>query len=640
MAAMYGSPTLARAGAQQGLREPTPGHHVHRLASPKPRQRRNDYAEAQSAGWLRPCAAVVAGSAALVQLTAGGGGSSSSSSSGSVRRRRTTQRHVLQHEGQEALAEKESSKSESSETAPSSSVLGSLLDLPRSKALGIEFRATSALAAPVSSRDGSLLEDPFRIKHSLHGSARENAAAAQATLKQIIKHFQWKGVVGCSVTREVALRLGIEEEAFSAMEIAVGKIFSPAIRSCGNVPFAHTMVHTTPATYTGLVWGTISDTESWHDKVLLVCTLGKHLGGVIFSDGKRCKHKSWCHLIDPDGSDSEEDHASSAKSVEDGSEVDVAFSPPAAGTEAWDRWTAKVDNVLLETMQSITTLDSVVIMPTGSAKLLAIDALQAALPRSMQAAAERGIRLRVVGQQEDNILRGAALGALAELQTEQMLQAFAPVLNGSKSLQALSEAQLRAVYRRLDINADGISLSEMQQGLQLLGIERDCESLYAELQGGQSGNVNEDAFLKWWWDHVRSARTIVITSVTAWRMILSSPPPPGYGDLVLLMLSFTWCRTCKRFIPKYQRLAELFPEVRFVQLVANGTVGAAELSNSLGVRQAPAFFLYRRGGNKVLASWKGVNTDEFQQKLRQFLPPFSPEESAGASDVQLTDAST
>ena len=40
------------------------------------------------------------------------------------------------------------------------------------------------------------------------------------------------------------------------------------------------------------------------------------------------------------------------------------------------------------------------------------------------------------------------------------------------------------------------------------------------------------------------------------------------------------------------------------RLIGNGTVGAAELTSQLGVTEAPAFFVYRRGG-EMITSWKG-----------------------------------
>ena len=36
------------------------------------------------------------------------------------------------------------------------------------KALGIELRASSALAVPISTKDGTLLGEPLRIRHKRH----------------------------------------------------------------------------------------------------------------------------------------------------------------------------------------------------------------------------------------------------------------------------------------------------------------------------------------------------------------------------------------------------------------------------------------------------------------------------------------
>mmetsp|Transcript_3660 Transcript_3660/g.8013 ORF Transcript_3660/g.8013 Transcript_3660/m.8013 type:complete len:599 (+) Transcript_3660:117-1913(+) len=486
---------------------------------------------------------------------------------------------------------------------PSSSALGSLLDLPKSKALGIEVRASSALGAPISAQDGSVLQEPYRVKYALDGDHRKNASTLQSALQEIVKHFDWKGVVGCSITREVGKRVGVHDLEFSSMEQITGLSLSKGLRS---VPFFHTMVHTTPAAYYELVWGNIAE-ESWRGKVMLVITLGKHLGAVLFSDGRRVKYKSWCTLTVSAISDAE---------FLQGGDISGAFTPPEVGTEAWGQWTSLIDTEILSIIQAVPDLNSVVVIPTGSSKYVSNQALQQALTKSAAVASSLSLEFQVISSQEDGVLRGAALGALAELQTEQMLTAFEPVLNGTTSLQALSEAQLRAVYSRLDPDANGISRQEMRDGLQLLGIQCDADSLYEELQDGQDGNIMEEPFVRWWWNNVHGARTVTMTSAEAWKKVLASSPPPGFGTLVLMMVTFTFCRTCKRFEPKFQRLAEAFPEVRFVKFVANGTVGAAELSNELGVTQAPHFFLYRRGG-ELLTSWQGINVEELQRNLQQ-----------------------
>eukprot|EP00971_Amphidinium_carterae_P257654 5114505-Amphidinium_carterae.1 len=304
--------------------------------------------------------------------------------------------------------------------------------------------------------------------------------------------------------------------------------------------------------------------------------------------------------------------------------VEISFRPPDVGSDEWKAWTAHVDSLLVEITKSIDSLDAVLLMPTGSTrKVVSEEELLAALPESKKVASERGLQFVVQAQQDDSIVRGAAVGALAELQTEQMLMALEPVLNGSTSLQALSDDQIRAIYNKLDQDGNGISLKEMREGLQMMGIERDAKSLYSDLQDMQTeeGNIMEEVFVSWWWDNVHRARTLTITSASAFQTIIHTDPPEGFGHLVVLMATFTFCRTCKRFEPKFYRLADTYPNVRFIKLVANGTVGAAQLADSLGVEQAPGFSIWRRGpgpeDGELLCKWQGINIDEFQANLKE-----------------------
>jgi len=83
-------------------------------------------------------------------------------------------------------------------------------------------------------------------------------------------------------------------------------------------------------------------------------------------------------------------------------------------------------------------------------------------------------------------------------------------------------------------------------------------------------------------------------------------------------VTFTFCRSCRKFEPKYRRAAEKYGSVRFVQLVGNGTVGAMELSTKkLGVKASPSFLLFR--GGELLAKWCSSKVEVLEENLAPFL---------------------
>merc|ERR1711948_73856 len=115
------------------------------------------------------------------------------------------------------------------------------------------------------------------------------------------------------------------------------------------------------------------------------------------------------------------------------------------------------------------------------------------------------------------------------------------------------------------------------------------------------------------------AKVVTITSVEAWRSLLAEELSEGASDLILLQVTFTFCRSCRAFEPKFKKLAEEYPSVRFVNLVGNGTIGAIEFATGeLNVKASPAFFIFRRNG-ELVDRWVGKKVETLNQRLSQAL---------------------
>jgi len=487
----------------------------------------------------------------------------------------------------------------------SSGILRNVDDLPRSKAFGIEIRASSALAAPVSMLDGSFLEEPLRVRHSLVGDLAARQEALSTTLRRAVEHFKWKGVVGCSVTKEVCRLLEVSGDDFRTLEVGVGEIISRILR--GRVLFCHTAVHTAAAGYNELVWGDNAEEANWRGKVVLACTLGKHLGAVIFSNG-RCVRNSPLPL----------------KTIQLPSQsADDRFEPPVVESPEFAAWANLVDESLCELLQDVSTVDRVIALPTGRIAR-ATELAQALVPRlvrTREVVLRKECELTVPVQHEGAVVRGAALCGLVEFQTAQITKSLRTVISGEEALETLSQPQLRLIFDKLELRCQGgVELCELQEGLEVLGIHRDIDTLLSEIGSTRDGVVPFSRFLEWWDREFRTAGIVRITSANAWRQLITGAPPAGYGSIVLLQVTFTFCRSCKRFEPKLKRLSEQFPQVRFVQLVGNGTIGAVDLTTKeWGVTVSPAFFVFRYGGQggELVAQWHGTNTELFNAKLSE-----------------------
>lgn len=234
---------------------------------------------------------------------------------------------------------------------------------------------------------------------------------------------------------------------------------------------------------------------------------------------------------------------------------------------------------------------------------------------------EKEARLTMSLQEEGSNVTGAALCALTELETTQVLRSLHTVIEGDQALHLLSQAQLRVIFDKIDVNGtDSIDAEELQGVLKLLGISRDMAELANEMDFSNTGDISFEDLNQWWTREVTNARVLIVTSDDAWKKILMNPAPPeGYGELVVLEVAFTFCRSCRAFERKFKRLADEFKAVRFVQLIGNGTIGSMELCvKELQVRKSPAFFIFRRGGEK-LAHWTGTNVQLFQDELNRCL---------------------
>merc|ERR550534_399814 len=204
----------------------------------------------------------------------------------------------------------------------------------------------------------------------------------------------------------------------------------------------------------------------------------------------------------------------------------------------------------------------------------------------------------------------------------QVARSLDMVLDRAYALHHLSEAQLHVIFDKIDFDGNNaVTLRNLQRGLEVVGIRRDVQHLAEDFgfDDIDQGSVCFGKFIQWWEREVIRARVVRVTSVDAWRSLLARRPPADFGELVVLEVTFTFCRSCRRFDKTFDQMAEAYPQVRFVQFVANATVGGVEYcTKELGVKVSPGFLIFRRGG-ELLKQWSGANVQRFESNLQEVL---------------------
>jgi len=450
---------------------------------------------------------------------------------------------------------------------------------------------------------------PFNAPAGL-GVDQYSDLLAETLVKAVAPWAAWKGVVGFSLTRNVVKAMGYLND-----EGTLPAVLSLLLQRHGiQASFVHTMDLTEAAGYAELGAGQFeaAETESreeWRGQVL-VATLGANWGGVIFNDGHRIRQSGLSTMVTPDWAGS-------------GSDLKQWGRLPRVGDPEWDEYIRLADDYIMN-MVELTRPDHLVLMPTGAAatrpERLQPEAFLPLLTRTSAAAAAGGFTFGGSRSPEHAIVRGAALSALLELRLVRARKAVRKALEGAASVERLSPAQLRAVFDAFDTDGSGLlSSTEVAKGLDFLGLTNDASEAFA---GEMAEGMTFEGFDQWWKKRIRNARVVSITSHEALGELVRKPMaeiPSGFGPLVLVEVTFSFCRACKAFARKYEVLAESHLDVRFVSLLANHNRETVDWVKSQDINKAPYFLLYRRGTDitSPIATWTGSSVSSCEAAIEQ-----------------------
>lgn len=462
-----------------------------------------------------------------------------------------------------------------------------------------------------------------------------------------MKEMQWEGPVGCSITKAVARELGVDPDevsSFSELDLQVGALLKGLLPRNKVV----TMIHTEAAGYAHLSFAESQAYEGNGGDLVLVCTLGRALGGVLYNGGHRVRNTGMNSGI---ASNYEADLAALIKEFGDSwrsSDADESaglFLPdiPGDGEEpnpAWEAWVDLVDRYLIE-MANYLKPDKIVIIPTGAAARESV--VEKILPGlTVGEACESRPKVRGERKAAGTIVKGAAVGALVELKQQQAADAIQKAFGEDPvSLQTLSSRDLRLAFDAFDTNGNGVmSRTELTEGLKTMGLAQSTERiamLARKLDPEDKGSITFDEFTEWWKRTITAAPVAFITSEEEWDKIVGNPFPHRKdlnSPLVVLEVGFTFCRPCKAFEGKYERFAQKYSDMRFVRVNGNENSSTVRLARDrLKVKKTPSFYLFR--DEEMLYSWTGANPETFESAICKYSGDSEAgEESAGHDSVQ------
>ncbi len=210
-----------------------------------------------------------------------------------------------------------------------------------SKILGIDIGGSGIKGAPVNTDDGLILDSRHRVP-TPEPSTPENIAEV---LLDIVKHFNWKGLVGCGYP-------GVIQNGFA--------------RTAANIDdsWIDTNVNKLFSKVTGLPVFVINDADAagmaemkfgagkGQRGVVLLLTVGTGIGAVLFSNGRLVPNLEMGH-IEYKGMEAEKYCSDAVRKSEDLS---------------WDDWASRFNEYLL-TMEALVWPDLIILGGGASKKM-------------------------------------------------------------------------------------------------------------------------------------------------------------------------------------------------------------------------------------------------------------------------------
>mmetsp|Transcript_24963 Transcript_24963/g.61513 ORF Transcript_24963/g.61513 Transcript_24963/m.61513 type:complete len:561 (-) Transcript_24963:17-1699(-) len=482
--------------------------------------------------------------------------------------------------------------------------------------LGIELRTHSLKAAPVDTANAEFQRPG--VSAALETLSVESVEQA---ISKVIKHFDWKGPVGISVTYATMRVLGNQ---------ATGKTLEGMLpNSRGKVA---TMIHSEAAAYAEMYFGPGRESTG----VVVVCTIGKGLGTGVYNLGQKVRNSDLTHLtwtyerelsklqaewgwesVAPalpqnaddvierivrlssqieqsrdsasersgDGAQTERDVAAA---LTEGDESTSKLENDSSGgkkdeetIQAILAWAKLIDRYLQKIASSVKP-ERMILLPTGAAAYLPAKLLLPLFRPGVSAAGLDPDILVMAESPERALVKGAAVGAHIELgrraASEVLRGAICVTMFGSSAPRELCEVDLYWVFRKLDRDKDKLVCHEdLRAGSRLLGTtlsDVEVTGVLRDFTGGLKEAATVEDFKAWWTRLLTSAVVREVNSIVEFetKMDDASRKPSetgvmqGDGSLVVLKCGYTHCRPCMKFERVYEGIASQYTDTMFLKV--------------------------------------------------------------------------
>jgi hypothetical protein len=477
--------------------------------------------------------------------------------------------------------------------------------------------------------------------------------SVRMAVTKVIKHFNWKGPVGVSVTRAIMRVLGNEATAKN--------LESMLPKSKGKVA---TMIHTEAAAYTELMFGPGRETNG----LVVVMTIGKGMGTVTYNRGQKVrnsdlKHLTWTYEREIGKLHDKFDWMGVAPRLDDKTAEDVVKlitgSPPeralfssgrgganpfyecelqkVQGLESLLAWATVIDKYIQKVAASVKP-DQIILLTTGAASDLPEELL---LPLLKPGVASMGLHpdILVLGDFPDRALvKGAAVGAHIELgrrQAAEILRAAVTetVTGTGGEAREIFEKDLLWAFKRMDRDGNGLlSHDDLLHGVKLMGTsfsDTEITGLLRDFTGGLQSEATSAQFVAWFNRMVDLARSKVHVvrsedefsqnlKAACERASIVTGRVENQGSLVVLECGYTHCRPCMLFEKQYEGVASKYLDTIFLKVMGDECPGSAHLCRDvLAITGTPEFRFYR-GGN-LLHVMNGADKAQLEANVQFFL---------------------
>ena len=515
--------------------------------------------------------------------------------------------------------------------------------------LGLEIRSHSIKAALVDTANAEFQRPGVVVP--LEDITEQALAAA---LTKVQKHFSWKGPVGMSYTRLVVRALGGTQKGEELLDNMI-----PEWR--GKVA---TMIHTEAAAYAEMYFGPGRENSG----LVLVCTLGKGFGAVLYDRGQKVRNADFKHLtwtyerelkklqkewnwsgvvpqLPADGLllESVEKYGLSGSGwwLEDLHPSDA----PCDKANAILAWASLVDKYLKKICETLAP-ERLILLPTGGASTLPEDTLLTLFRPGIQQAGLNPDILYIGEFPDRALVKGAAVGAHIELQskgaTNILRNAICQTVTESTTIRALTDAELDWVFKKLDVDKDKrICENDLVRGSCFFGANLSIAEVHGvvkEVAGSATDKISREQLGKWWDAELSHSVVTQITSTLEFEEILSAAKAKkadlitrisvDEGDkrlesvrsdkIVVVKSGFSYCRPCKKFESSYEAIARSYPDICFLKVLGDSTPAAAHLCKDvLEVRSTPDFRIFK--GDVLVSQFTGANKMKLEEAIQKVL---------------------